>query len=86
MAHSYQQPLSPRHVDPPFPVIPQKIEPQTIHLGIDNPDRSTLEHDPLRGIDFDLEDRILHPLPEIPACPRDPPQAPDAASDDVATS
>jgi hypothetical protein len=61
--------------DPSPPVRAEIVVAQAVLLAIDYRFETCLQGGPLRWIDFDLEDRILHPLSEIAASFRDPPQS-----------
>src|SRR5437773_1062600 len=50
---------------PPLPVVPQKIEPQTVIILADLPNQSRPQASPLSGIHQALEYGVLNALPAI---------------------
>src|ERR1039457_1881731 len=61
---------------PPFPVVPQKVKPQTVGGLIDLPNQVRPHPHPPRRVHQALEHRILHSLPLVFAHLRHPPQSP----------
>ena len=56
---------SPPHVDSAFPIIPQKIETQTVAGFANLRNQSRAHTGPTRRIHQALENRVLHPLAEV---------------------
>jgi len=56
-----------------LPIAAQVVEAQTVYGWVSDGAQVGFQSHPLGGINFDLEDGILYPLPEVEAFPSETP-------------